>query len=811
MPKTIETVSQEFLPTIAARGIVIFPGVPASFEVQRKESIAALHEAVNGDKQIFIVTQRNPEVELPAQSDLYAIGCIARIKQSLRTPDKQYRLIVEGLSRAEIVAIRRRSPSGALFAQVMKKEILVEESSLRAEALMRTVAENFHEYVKFLPKISPDVVLAVQSIRSPAELADFIAANVLYKYQDKQAILDEFDPFRRLELLSLILEKECNVLKLEESIAEKVHARMDQNQRDYFLREQMKVIQDELGDTGEFGESEELLERIRKAALPKEFAERLTREAMKLKNMPFGSAEGSVIHNYVDTCLEIPFGKTTKDKLDLARAKAILDRDHDGLYEVKDRILEYLSVKRLAPDLKGQILCLVGPPGVGKTSIGASIAKALGRKYVRLSLGGIRDEADIRGHRKTYIGSMPGRFINALKTAGSMNPLVVMDEIDKLTSDAHGDPSSALLEVLDPEQNHAFRDHFIELPVDLSGCIFIATANTLDTVPRALLDRMEVIELKGYTQGEKLDIAKHHLIPKQRSRHGMKAQNLRFSDSAILDIIEFYTREMGVRNLERCIAKICRKTARVVAQEGRRSTLVKPEDLQDLLGKKKYLREEIDPEGVYGVVNGLAWTSAGGELLKVEVLSFPGTGKLELTGSLGDVMKESAKAAISLIRAHTDAFRILDPEFYKNRDIHIHVPEGAVPKDGPSAGVTLVTALVSELSRRPCRTDLAMTGEITLRGKVLPIGGLREKTSAAAAAGIHTVLIPKGNEADIDEIDEAVRERLTILPVSEISEVLSAALLTRDAAEICDPADPAIAAFAQKSPSGSATDARIGV
>ena len=789
MPKSYECISQKLLPALAARGVVIFPGVPASFEVHRPESVASLQEAVATDKKIFIVTQRDASVDQPGEKDLYSVGTIARIKQSLRLPNHEFRVVVEGTARAEMIAMTRREKSGAIFAEVLEKDIGVESASLDAEARMRCVKERLKEYVKFLPKVSGDILLAAESVKKPGLLCDFIAANVFYKYEDKQAVLDEFDPLRRLELVTLIMEKEINVLKLEATLAEKVKENMDQNQRDYYLREQMKVIQEELGTNDDYSDVEEFLDRIEKAKLPEEMHERLTKEAKKLAKMPFGSTEASVISGYIDTCLEIPFGTYTEDSLDLDKAKKQLDRDHEGLEDVKERILEYLAVKKLAPHLGGQILCLIGPPGVGKTSVAASIAKTLGRKYARLSLGGVRDEADIRGHRKTYIGSMPGRFVHALTQAGSMNPLIVMDEIDKLTADAHGDPASALLEVLDPEQNHAFRDHYIEVPVDLSQCIFLATANNRDTIPRALIDRMEIIEVPGYTQGEKLAIAKNHLIPKQQSRHGLKKTNLVFRDEAILKIIDGYTREMGVRNLERSIARICRKAAGMVAGGTCRRLTVTEDKLEGLLGKERYRREEIEPEGTCGVVNGLAWTEAGGELLKIEVLSFPGTGKLELTGSLGDVMKESAHAAVSLIRYHAKDFGILDEEFYKNRDLPSHLPEGAIPKDGPSAGIALVTALVSELSGRAVRSDVAMTGEITLRGKVLAIGGLREKTSAAAAAGLTTVLIPKENERDLDKIDPEVRAALIFRPVSDITEVLALALQKAPlkAEEICPP------------------------
>lgn len=782
MPTTIERMDVFSLPTIALRGLTVFPNIATSFDVTRKISIDAIESALAGDSSVFIVTQRDVSVENPQRSDLFDVGIIAKIKQSLKLPDNQYRVIVEGVGRAELIDIREGSP---IVANVVRKEIELadETGGLRGEALIRSANDALREYLKYSQKLSSDVMMAIGAIRHPGFLADFITANIGLRYTDKQSLLDEFDPMRRLELLTLILEREIEVLRLETRINKKVKDKLDRNQRDYYLREQMKVIQNELGQKDElYSDVDELAERMEKAALPAEIEEKLNMQLNKLEKLPFGSSEAAIVRSYIDTCLDIPWGKRTVDRLDLKAAEKILNDDHDGLDKVKERILEYLAVKTLSPDLKGQIICLVGAPGVGKTSIAESVSRALKRKYVRISLGGVRDEADIRGHRKTYIGSMPGRIINALIQAGSMNPLIVLDEIDKLTHDSHGDPSSALLEVLDSEQNKAFRDHFIELPVDLSDCVFIATANTLETIPRPLLDRMEVVRIQSYTRAEKLRIANNHLIPKQLKRHGLTKRNLRFRDDAILSIIDDYTKEQGVRNLERELAAVCRKCAKKLADGTVKSMTVKKADLFGLLGKVKYKREELEAEGTVGTVNGLAWTEVGGELLKVEALAFDGTGKTELTGSLGDVMKESARAAVSLIRSRSEDFAIKDKNFYKDKDIHLHFPEGAVPKDGPSAGIAITTALISELSGIPVRRDVAMTGEITLHGKVLPIGGLREKTSAAAASGVHTVIIPKANLDDLDEVDDEVKSRVTFVAAETIDDVLSVALVKADGA-----------------------------
>jgi len=618
--------------------------------------------------------------------------------------------------------------------------------------------------------LSEDIRISVKTIKALGYLADYIACNLFTAFEDKQDILNEFDPFKRLERVNLIMEKETRILETELSLHKKVVAKLESHQREHYLREQMRVIQNELGYGDGDNEIEEYLDAIREKNLPEEVEAKLIKEVYKLQKMPFGSAESAVIRSYLDTCIELPWTKATKDRLDTVYARKILDRDHDGLEKVKERIIEYLSVKQLNPELKNQIICLVGPPGTGKTSVAQSIATAMNRKYVRVALGGIRDEADIRGHRKTYIGSMPGRIINALVQAKVRNPLILLDEVDKLTRDSHGDPSSALLEVLDGEQNKNFRDHFIELPFDLSECVFIATANTLDTIPKPLLDRMEVIELKIYTRTEKLSIAKNHLIPKQLKRHGLTKKQLRFDDSAIFEIADYYTREAGVRNLEREIASICRKAAKKIVEKEATNIRLNDKNIVDFLGGRKVIPDKVYERDEIGTVNGLAYTSVGGDLLRIEAVTMPGTGKIELTGSLGDVMKESAKAAVSYIRSNSERFAV-DPDFYKNKDIHIHVPEGAVPKDGPSAGVTLATALLSELTNRGVRRDVAMTGEITLHGRVLAIGGLREKTMAAYKAGVKTVLIPADNLKDLEELDRSARDGLNIIPCDTLDDV----------------------------------------
>ena len=666
-----------------------------------------------------------------------------------------------------------------ITADVIGKDLrLADKNSVKAEALVAEMRNTFDSFSKLMPKPSNELVTAIKSLSDPGLLADFIAGSVLMNYVDKQMVLEEFDPMRRAELVCLLMERESDILRTEMNIHKKVRAQLDANQRDYYLKEQLRAIRDELGENEE-EEDEEIVEynsKIAAANLPDEVREKLVKEVKKLAKTPYTSAESSVMRNYLDLCLELPWGVKSKDRIDVAAAKKILDEDHDGLDRVKERILEFIAVKQLNPELKNQVLCLVGPPGTGKTSIGASVARALKRKYVRVSLGGVRDEADIRGHRKTYIAAMPGRIVTAINQAGTMNPVILLDEIDKLTRDAHGDPASALLEVLDAEQNKAFRDHFVELPVDLSDCLFIATANDMENIPRPLADRMEIIELKIYTRHEKLAIAKDHLIPKQLKRHGLNKRMLRIKEDAVLEIIDFYTREAGVRNLEREIASVCRKAAKNIVGQGLKSVTVKAENVKDYLGVRKILPDKIYSDNEVGVVNGLAYTEVGGDLLRVEAAAMPGSGKVELTGSLGDVMKESAKAAITYIRSHSEELGV-DSEFYKTKDIHIHVPEGAVPKDGPSAGVTIITALASELSGKPVRRDIAMTGEVTLRGRGLAIGGLKEKTMAAYKAGVHTVCIPSENQRDLSEIDPLVRENLEFIPCSNVDQVLKAAIV----------------------------------
>lgn len=797
MQKYIEKAEPMTLPVLVLDSIIIFPSIPISFELSDETAIAACERAEAGDGIIFAVQRRPVEHDESAGTDekstensdggasgdaqdkageFFTVGTVAKLRQSVKLPEGTLRVFIEGSSRA---TVSRCYDNGAgLTADVIAKTIRVEDNGgIKGEALIHEITTAFDEFIKFLPRLSNELITAVKSIRNPGLLADFIASNILINPLDKQLVLEEFNPLRRLELLAVIMERERDVLSTELDIHRRVRRQIESNQREYYLKEQLKAIKNELGYTeDEDDEIDEYYEKIEAANLPQEITEKLIREVKKLAKTPYNAAEASVIRNYLDLCLELPWTKLSKERANVAAARKILEHDHDGLEKIKERILEYIAVKQLNPGLRNQILCLVGPPGTGKTSIAASIARATGRKYVRVSLGGIRDEADIRGHRKTYIGAMPGRIINALRQAGTRNPLILLDEIDKLTHDAHGDPASALLEVLDSEQNKFFRDHFVELPMDLSDCLFIATANTLSTIPRPLIDRMEIIELKIYTRHEKLSIAKNHLIPKQMKRHGLNKRMLRITDDAIFEIIDFYTQEAGVRNLEREIASLCRKSAMQIVETGVKSVKITALDVKNYLGVRKVKPETITASDEIGVVSGLAYTELGGELLRIEAVSMPGTGKLELTGSLGEVMKESARAAVSYIRANSDALGV-DSDFYKTRDIHIHVPEGAIPKDGPSAGITIATALVSELSGVPVRRDIAMTGEITLRGHVLPIGGLREKTMAAYKAGITEVCIPEDNTRDLDDIDPTVRQSLKFTPCREIGEVLKTALV----------------------------------
>ena len=772
MPEYIEKAEKLTLPVIPLREAVAFPGIPISFDINDETAGAAVDAANSGNRLCFIVCTKKVSDGEPVPADLYPVGTVARLRQTSRSGNT-IRIICEGLSRAKVTEYRR---TGKLIeADVLSRTVeLADNGGIRGEALVREALEIFDKAVGYMPNVTSDIKLAAHGISSPGLLADFIASTVLVKTSDKQNVLEEFEPLERMFRLIKILNRECDLLECEQDIHRRVRDNISRNQRDYYLREQMKVIEDELGG-GE--DPDDYAERINKAHLPDEVKEKLLKENERLSRTPFGSAEATVLRSYLDTCLDIPWSARTRDRVNVDAAKKVLDADHEGLEKIKTRILEFLAVKQLNPELKNQIICLVGPPGTGKTSVAASIAHAMNRKYVRVSLGGVRDEADIRGHRKTYVAAMPGRIIEAIIKAKVRNPLILLDEIDKLTADAHGDPASALLEVLDPEQNKTFRDHFVELPFDLSECLFITTANTLETVPRPLIDRMEVIELSGYTRREKLAIAKNHLIPKQLKRHGLTRRSLKLTDEAIYEIIDCYTREAGVRNLERTVAELCRKAAKTMVDSGGKlkSVAIDRADIASYLGARKLIPEKIDDNDLVGVVNGLAYTEDGGDLLKVEAAVLDGTGKLELTGKLGDVMKESAEAALSFVRQVAPEYGI-GTDFYKTKDIHIHVPEGAVPKDGPSAGVTMVTALVSALSHTPVAHDIAMTGEVTLTGRVLPIGGLREKTMAAYSAGVRTVLIPKANLGDLDDIDPEARAALRFIPVSNVKEVLGEAL-----------------------------------
>lgn len=763
------------MPTLALRGLTVFPNMMLHFDVARAASIRALDEAMTGGTPIFLVTQKDLMVEEPKQKDLYTVGTISSVRQILRLPGDNVRVMVDGVSRGRLVELTQTEP--CLFADV--EEIPNPEhtpNTPKSEALVRQTYDLFETYCGLSPRVNPETFLSVLANDDPGYIADYIAQNINLRVEDKQAILEELRPLRRLSRLYQILHREVEVLKLEEDMQTKLREQLTRTQRDHMLREQIRVIQSELGEGDGDSEIAEYREKIAKAKLPEEAAEKLNKELSRLEKQPFGSAEATVTRNYLDTVLELPWGKQTKERVNVAAARKVLDSDHFGLDKVKERILEFLAVKQLAPDLKGQIICLVGPPGVGKTSIAMSVAKALNRKMARISLGGVHDEAEIRGHRKTYVGAMPGRIISAMRQAGSMNPLLLLDEIDKIGTDHRGDPASALLEVLDSEQNSTFRDHFLELPFDLSEALFITTANTTDTIPRPLLDRMEVIELTSYTDEEKLQIAKQHLLPKERNRHGLKASQLRVTDDAIREIITGYTRESGVRVLERCLASVCRKAAMKIVSGESKSVHVTGDNLEELLGVRKYHPEHQVLTERVGVVNGLAWTSVGGELLQVEVNVIAGSGKIELTGNLGDVMKESAHAALTYIRSRADRWG-LEPDFYKTKDIHVHFPEGAVPKDGPSAGITITTAMVSALTGISVKPALAMTGEVTLRGRVLPIGGLKEKTMAALRNGIKTVIIPADNLKDLEEIDQTVRAALQFVPVEHVDDVLAHALM----------------------------------
>lgn len=780
MPEIIKDNNNNIIsmPVLALRALVVFPGTVISFDVSRKKSAAALNFAVNrGEQLIFTVTQKQIHTEDPGPDDLYEIGCVARVRQVLKISDNVSKVLIEGLYRASISKFS--STPRFLYAKIQKIEDKpIKNRPAYVETLRRRVKQQFDKYASVYMNIAPDVAMHVCETVDLGFLADYIASNVPAPYDDKQYILEQDDPVKRARILIEMLDKEREIGEIDRRINEKAKAAIDQNQREYYLREQMKAISSELYGDETADEIDDYHDKIEALKADDSVKEALHNQVNKLAKMPGGSHEGTVVRGYLDTCLELPWNNDTVTYPDIKKSEKILNRDIYGMEKVKERILEMLSVYALAPDIKGQIICLVGPPGVGKTSIGKTIAECMGRKFARISLGGVHDEAEIRGHRKTYIGAMPGKIINAVKHAGSGNPLILLDEVDKLGGDYKGDPSSAMLEVLDPEQNSTFVDHYIEIPYDLSRTVFIATANNPETIPAPLLDRMEVIEISGYTREEKFNIAKRHLIPKEIARHGLKPGQIKITDGAVYSLIDFYTREAGVRKLERSIASLCRKSAKLIAEGESKRVTVKESDVENMLGKHKYKPESILEKDEVGIINGLAWTAVGGEIMQLEITSMTGTGKVELTGSLGDVMKESAMAAVTYVRSNAENLGI-DPDFYKNRDIHIHATEAAVPKDGPSAGVTMTVGLVSELTNRPVKRDIAMTGEVTVRGRVLPIGGLREKSMAAYTGGVKTVFIPKDNLPDLDEVDETVKENVHFVPVSNVNEIISQALVIK--------------------------------
>ena len=771
------------LPTIALRGLVVFPNNLVHFEVGRAKSIAAVEWAMANNSNVFLVAQKSMDTTEPQQADLFGYGVVAEVKQVLRVSGDLVKVLVEGKYRAKLSVLD--ASGDFLLSEVRPAPVRTgkADDAVETEALLRALKAGFDEYLGMNPRLGKDVVFAIVSSDDPAFLSEYMPANLLFRYEDKQAVMDEGTLNGRLKKLVEMLRRECQVMKIEKEIAEKVNESMDKNQRDYYLHEQLHIISDELGEGDDtHAEADEYRRRITELHLAEDSEKKLLKEVDRLAKMQGSNQEATVIRTYLDTCLDLPWNTFTVDDLDISRAQQILDRDHYGLKKVKDRILETLAVRKLAPDVKAQIICLVGPPGVGKTSIARSIAESLGRKYVRISLGGVRDEAEIRGHRRTYIGAMPGKIITAMISAKSANPLMLLDEIDKLAGDFRGDPAAALLEALDPEQNSTFNDHFIDIPFDLSHVLFITTANDLGSIPGPLRDRMDVIELPSYTRVEKYNIARKHLLPKQLKACGLTGK-VTLSQSALYGIIDGYTREAGVRNLERTITSVLRKCARKIAAGEVESVSVTGTMLEQLLGPRFVKPDFLNRTNAVGIANGLAWTSVGGETLPIEVQVIPeGSGKITVTGSLGDVMKESAQLAVTWVRVHADEYGI-DPEKLKKCDLHIHAPEGAVPKDGPSAGVTLTTALVSCLSGIPVRGDVAMTGEITLHGNVLPIGGLREKSMAAYREGMKTVLIPKDNESDLYEVDDEVKKNLTFLPMQSLTQVLNAALLKPNAAK----------------------------
>lgn len=767
----------QILPVLPLKGLPVFPYMILHFDVRRTFSIRALEESIAENQLVFLTAQKNPLLDSPMREDLFLVGTVAKVKQILKLPENDVRVLVEGVSRAKIVKFVSDIPYYRCEIETLESVCGEdEETQITNEAFMRKIKSQLVSYYDANPKFSPESVKGAAGINDPCEFADLVCSGISFDIEDKQALLEELNVTERLKMLIRLIDKEIKILSVERDINRKVRGNIDKNQKDYYLREQLKVIQSELGDKdGVEAEANELMDKLIKMNAPEYVLKKAEKELSRMVKMQSGSPEASVIRTYVEWLCDIPWSVSTEENNDIENAAKVLDNDHYGLEKVKERILEYLAVRKLSGDLKSPIICLVGPPGVGKTSIALSIAHALGRNYARISLGGIRDESEIRGHRKTYIGSMPGRIIYALKQAKSNNPLILLDEIDKLSHDFKGDPSSALLEVLDSEQNFSFRDHYIELPFDLSKTLFVTTANSLDGIDRPLLDRMEVINVSGYTDEEKLNIAKKYLVPKQLKQNGLKKSNVRFSDDAIISIIDNYTRESGVRELERKIAAVLRKCAKRIVSGEVKSVSVSEKNLESYIGRKIFIKNEKNKESEIGIATGLAWTQYGGDTLSIEVNISKGSGKIELTGSLGDVMKESAMTAISYARSCAEQYGI-DTEFYKNNDIHIHVPEGATPKDGPSAGITMATALISALSGKRVKKDVAMTGEITLRGRVLPIGGLKEKALAAYRIGITTIIIPGENVPDLEDIPENIREKINFVAAENMDTVLKTAL-----------------------------------
>ncbi|MBQ3466254.1 MAG: endopeptidase La [Firmicutes bacterium] len=763
------------LPMIPLRGLSVFPNMVLHFDIGREKSINALEKAMVNNQYIFLASQMDENTDLPTPDDFYHIGTVGKIKQMLKLPGDSIRVLVEGLSRGEIEDILFEVPYFKCRIKLLPDDETEPDSE--AEALMRTVLASFDEYISIDQNLAPEVFASVVTVESPGRMADMIASHLEIKIEDKQTILGTLDQKERLRKLNDILRKEIEIMTIEQDISTKVKSQINQNQREYYLREQLRAIQEELGGAEEIeDEIAGFREKLAELNLDEKISSKIEKEISRFSKMQPASAEATVSRTYIETVLELPWNKTSEDNIDLIKAEKILNEDHYGLDKVKERVLEYLAVIRLSESLKGPILCLVGPPGTGKTSIAKSVARSIGREFVRMSLGGVRDEAEIRGHRRTYIGAIPGRIINSIKECGTKNPVFLFDEVDKIGADYKGDPASALLEVLDPEQNKDFTDHFLEVPFDLSKVMFITTANTTETIPRPLLDRMEVIEVSGYTEEEKLKIAQKYLVPKQIKENGLTRENIAFTKTGLRTIIDYYTRESGVRNLEREIGTLCRRVARQYVSGNKEKVSLNAAKVEELLGKKKYHFDKIRNKKEVGVSTGLAWTIVGGVTLFIETTVVPGTGKIVLTGQLGDVMQESAKTGISYIRSVADKLGI-DEDFYKDKDLHLHIPEGATPKDGPSAGVTMCVSLISTLTGIPVRKDVAMTGEITLRGKVLPVGGIREKVMAAHRAGIRKVLLPKDNEPDIADIPETVRNQMEFVLLNDVNDALKEVLV----------------------------------